>query len=33
MIGWVDTNDNLANAFTKRLSADKRDFLFGEWTY
>ena len=33
LIGWVDTNDNLADAFTKRLSADKRDFLFGEWTY
>lgn len=31
--GWIDGNFNLADTMTKRLSATKRDFLFGEWTY
>ena len=25
--------ENIADAFTKRLSKDKRDYLFGNWTY
>ena len=32
-IAWIDTNNNLADAFTKRLTAAVREFLFGEWTY
>ena len=32
-VGWVQTDFNLADAMTKRLTATKRDFLFGEWTY
>jgi len=32
-VGWVNTHENIADAFTKRLSAQKRDYLFGNWTY
>ena len=32
-VGEVDSNENLADAFTKRLPAVKRDYLFGNWTY
>ena len=32
-IGWNNTNENLADAMTKRLPAIKRDYLFGNWTY
>ena len=28
-IGWINTNENLADALTKRLPAIKRDYLFG----
>ena len=30
---WIDTNTNIADAFTKRLTVMKRDTLFGDWTY
>jgi len=33
VIGWISGVENLADAFTKRLSAAKRDYLFGNWTY
>ena len=32
-IGWISTDENLADAMTKRLPAIKRDYLFGNWTY
>ena len=32
-VGWINTNENLADAMTKRLPAIKRDYLFGNWTY
>jgi hypothetical protein len=32
-IGWIDTNLNLADAMTKRLTVLKREKLFGSWTY
>ena len=32
-VAWIDTNMNLADAMTKRLTADKRNRLFGDWTY
>ena len=32
-VGKVHKDDNLADAFPKRLSANKRDYLFGNWTY
>mgnify|MGYP000037359179 CR=1 FL=1 len=32
-VAWINTQDNLADAFTKRLSAMVRDYLFGNWTY
>jgi hypothetical protein len=32
-VGKIHTNDNLADAMTKRLTAAKRDYLFGNWTY
>ena len=30
---WIDTDSNIADAFTKRLPVLKRDKLFGDWTY
>ena len=32
-VGKIDTNFNLADAMTKRLTAQKRHSLFGDWTY
>ena len=32
-VGKVHKDDNLADAFTKRLPAIKREYLFGNWTY
>eukprot|EP00978_Attheya_sp_CCMP212_P007593 scaffold17549_cov35-Attheya_sp.AAC.4 len=32
-VAWINTHDNLADAFTKRLSAMVHDYLFGNWTY
>ena len=32
-VGKVHTGENLADALTKRLSAARRDYLFGNWTY
>ena len=33
IVGWVKSQDNLADALTKRLSQGERDKLFGDWTY
>lgn len=30
---WIPTDENLADPYTKRLSAEKRSYLFGNWTY
>ena len=32
-VGKILGDYNLADAFTKRLTAHKRDQLFGDWTY
>lgn len=32
-IGWVPTDYNIADAMTKRLTANKRESLFSTWTY
>jgi len=32
-VGKVDTKENLADAFTKRLTATIRELLFSQWTY
>ena len=32
-VAWIDTKENLADAFTKRLSETVREYLFGNWTY
>ena len=32
-LGWIESKLNLADAFTKRLPADVRKKLFGDWTY
>ena len=32
-ISWVITGENIADAMTKILSKDTRDYLFGRWTY
>ena len=32
-VGKVDTDENLADPMTKRLSVAKRTYLFGNWTY
>ena len=32
-IAWVPTGENIADAMTKILSKDTRDFLFGRCTY
>ena len=31
--GWVKGRENLADAFTKRLSKHKKDYLFSSWCY
>ena len=33
VIGWIESKENIADAFTKRLSVVERESLFGEWTY
>ena len=33
VIAWISTDENLADAFAKRLSEPTRDYLFGSWTY
>ena len=33
MVGKVDTEENIADAMTKRLTVMRRDKLFGNWTY
>ena len=32
-VAWTDTAWNLADVFTKRLTVETRNRLFGEWTY
>ena len=32
-LSWIETAENLADAFTKRLAEAKRNYLFGNWTY
>ena len=32
-VAWINTEDNLADAMAQRLTAEKRDRLFGGWTY
>ena len=32
-LGWIPSEENLADAFTKILSAVVRDYLYGNWTY
>jgi len=32
-IAWISTDDNIADAMTKRLPETKRNHLFGGWTY
>ena len=32
-VAWINTDDNLADTMTKRLTAEKRDRLFRGWTY
>ena len=32
-VAWIDTNANLADAMTKILTLERRENLFGQWTY
>ena len=32
-VGWIDTNYNIVDALTKRLTVAKQNKLFGDWTY
>lgn len=32
-ISWIQTGENLADVFTKRLGETVRNYLFGNWTY
>ena len=32
-VSWLEGALNIADAFTKRLTQARRDFLFGEWTF
>ena len=32
-VAWIDSKENLADAFTKRLTVEAREYLFGNWTY
>ena len=32
-IAWIASGENLADAFTKRLTSALRDYLFGSFTY
>ena len=33
VVGWIKSQDNLADVLTKRLTQGERDKLFGDWTY
>ena len=33
VVGWIKTDDNLADAMAKMLTSTKREHLFGNWTY
>ena len=33
LMAWIPTGENIADALTKRLPKEKRDYLFGNWTY
>ncbi len=32
-VGWIDGNNNLADALTKCLAGNTRQYLFGNWMY
>ena len=32
-VAWISSKENLADPFTKRLSAPVRTYLFGNWVY
>ena len=32
-VSWISTDDNIADALTKRLTHDRREDLFFQWTY
>ena len=32
-VSWISTVENIADALTKRLPANVREYLFGNWTY
>jgi hypothetical protein len=32
-VAWTKSEENLSDAFTKRLSEAIHDYLFGNWTY
>ena len=32
-VSWIDGKENLADALTKRLAENVRQYLFGGWTY
>lgn len=32
-VGWIKSKENLADAMTKLLAEQVRDYLFGNWTY
>ena len=32
-VGWINGEYNLSDALTKRLSKDRRQTLFWNWTY
>ena len=32
-VAWIDGSENLADALTKILSKEIKDYLFGNWTY
>jgi hypothetical protein len=32
-VAWIQSEENLADSFTKRLAEITREYLFGNWTY
>jgi hypothetical protein len=32
-VAWIESGENLSDAFTKRLAETVRSYLFGNWTY
>ena len=32
-VAWIETGNNIADPFTKRLTVMQREKLFGDWTY